>query len=391
MDRGAGRAGWARVGLGGDAVDDVTRDPRDDPMPYGVDTIRLRISFPTAPAPQGYDDRMWRMRPLRGWTGGQAATERPAGVELGESYMDGGAATHVASAAQQASAGSSLGATLDRLIAAMSAEAPAVEAQGGEGGLAAQRLGDAPPAAAQAGTPPQPSPVVEEHGRPWWWLHDHGLAQTKHEKADLLRKALGPGSGRLVVDENGVLIDVEQLSDDEVIALDKKLRAPPYGLPIVGPGAPVDETPRPGGESPKSNLPVNATGRLRQADPMPEASSPGARHYVGRVRLRTLSKEKNTVILRGESIQSDLEAIRAGRAMRDGPYYVVGDRYYIIHENGTIYSVQGSGFVTLDRGAFNALRIYNVHGRTPVAESILDKMGITLAQRRAAITAGAGQ
>ena len=39
-------------------------------MPYGVDTIRLRISFPTAPVSRGYNGRMWRMRPLRGWTGG---------------------------------------------------------------------------------------------------------------------------------------------------------------------------------------------------------------------------------------------------------------------------------------------------------------------------------
>ncbi len=68
MDRGLGRAERARVGLGGNAVDGL----RDDPMPHGVDTIRLRISFPAAPAPQGYDDRIWRMRPLRGWTGGQA-------------------------------------------------------------------------------------------------------------------------------------------------------------------------------------------------------------------------------------------------------------------------------------------------------------------------------
>ena len=52
-------------------------------MPYGVDTIRLRISFPAAPAPQGYDDGMWRMRPLRGWTGGQADAEPPAGAEQG--------------------------------------------------------------------------------------------------------------------------------------------------------------------------------------------------------------------------------------------------------------------------------------------------------------------
>jgi len=46
---------------------------RDDAAPYGVDTIRLRISFPAAPVSRGYNGRAWKMRPLRGWTGGQTA------------------------------------------------------------------------------------------------------------------------------------------------------------------------------------------------------------------------------------------------------------------------------------------------------------------------------
>ena len=73
MDRGAGHAGRAGVGLGGDAVDGVREDHRDELMPYGVDTIRLRISFPAGPVSGGYNGRAWKMRPLRGWTGGQAA------------------------------------------------------------------------------------------------------------------------------------------------------------------------------------------------------------------------------------------------------------------------------------------------------------------------------
>lgn len=46
---------------------------RDETLPYGMDTIRLRLTWPAAPAPQGYNGRMWRMRPLRGWTGGPTA------------------------------------------------------------------------------------------------------------------------------------------------------------------------------------------------------------------------------------------------------------------------------------------------------------------------------
>ena len=224
-------------------------DPRDDPMPYGVDTIRLRISFPAAPVSRGYNGRAWKMRPLRGWTGG-ARWDEEAAARAGQGGRgDEGVAIPIASGAQQVNASSSLRATLDRVIAAMSAGPSAVEAQGGEGGLMAQRPGDAPPAVAQAGTPPQPGPGVEEHSRFWWWLHDHGLAQTKHEKADLLRKALGPGSGKLVVDENGVPVNVEQLSDDEVIALGERLMNRPFELPSIGPAAPIDEPPKPGGEN----------------------------------------------------------------------------------------------------------------------------------------------
>ncbi len=84
-------------------------------MPYGVDTIRLRISFPAAPASRGYNGRAWRMRPLRGWTGGAQWDEEEAAA--------------AAAAAAQVSAQSSLRATLDRVIAAV--EARAARAQGG--------------------------------------------------------------------------------------------------------------------------------------------------------------------------------------------------------------------------------------------------------------------
>ncbi len=92
-----------------------TRDEAtwDETMPYGVDTIRLHISFPAAP--QSYDDGMWRLRPLRGWTGGARWDEEEA--------------TAAAAAAEQARANSSLRATLDRVIAAIGTSV--VEAQGG--------------------------------------------------------------------------------------------------------------------------------------------------------------------------------------------------------------------------------------------------------------------
>jgi len=44
---------------------------KDDALPYGVDTLVLRVEWP-APARRGYAGRMWRMRPL-GWIRGAGA------------------------------------------------------------------------------------------------------------------------------------------------------------------------------------------------------------------------------------------------------------------------------------------------------------------------------
>ena len=48
---------------------------RDGALPYGVNTLVLRIEWPAPARPRGYNGRMWRMRPLRGWTGGFASAQ----------------------------------------------------------------------------------------------------------------------------------------------------------------------------------------------------------------------------------------------------------------------------------------------------------------------------
>ena len=83
------------------------------------------------------------------------------------------------------------------------------------------------------GTPaPVPPAGEEQHGSFWWALHSVGLTITRHEQADLLRRAWGPQAG-VVVTENGEEVDVELLSDDEVIALNRRLRGRPVGPPVA--------------------------------------------------------------------------------------------------------------------------------------------------------------
>jgi hypothetical protein len=112
---------------------------------------------------------------------------------------------------------------------------PAVPAPPGQA-----QPGSVPPTQAPPGTnPPQQAPGGEEqHGKIWWWLHSHGQVHTKHERAEILRRGWGAQSG-VVVTEDGKPVNVEQLSDDEVIALDKKYRGRPIGPPPAVAMAPI--------------------------------------------------------------------------------------------------------------------------------------------------------
>jgi len=97
----------------------------------------------------------------------------------------------------------------------------------------------APAQVADREAAPAPGAAAEpEHGRIWWWLHGLGLANTRHEQATLLRRAMGAQGGRIYM-LDGVPLNVEQMSDDEVLALEKETRGQPIGPPLVGAAAPI--------------------------------------------------------------------------------------------------------------------------------------------------------
>lgn len=88
----------------------------------------------------------------------------------------------------------------------------------------------APPAVAVAAEP--------EHGAIWQWLHGLGLAKTRHEQAVDLRRSMGAESG-LVYTRDGVPLNIDQMSDDEVLALNKETRGQPHDSPLIGAAAPI--------------------------------------------------------------------------------------------------------------------------------------------------------
>ena len=74
---------------------------------------------------------------------------------------------------------------------------------------------------------------------------------------------------------------------------------------------------------------------------------------------------------------ADIAAINRGEAIRTGEAYLVNGRTYRVKPDGKAFPVSGAGVHQLDRGAFRALGVYNVHGLSPAAEAILDRMAVT--------------
>lgn len=114
--------------------------------------------------------------------------------------------------------------------------------------------------------------------------------------------------------------------------------------------------------------------------------APARRHYLNKVDQGTLAKDVNTVIEPRVNVAVDVAAINNGVATRIGGNFLINGRTYGVH-NGTLYPISGTGFYTLDRGAFKALGVYNQFGNTPRAAEILDKMGISDNTRQQALNA----
>jgi len=85
--------------------------------------------------------------------------------------------------------------------------------------------GGTPPPAQPAPTPQQAPGSEEQRGSSPSWVHRTFGIPTKHERAETLRKGWGPPM--MLTDSDGELIDVDKLSDDEIIKLDQERRGRP--------------------------------------------------------------------------------------------------------------------------------------------------------------------
>jgi hypothetical protein len=121
------------------------------------------------------------------------------------------------------------------------------------------------------------------------------------------------------------------------------------------------------------------------SQPWRPVRTPHQRHFAARIRQSTRTKARNSVLESWVDVAADVEAINAGRAVRQSDRFVVNGRTYGVEPTGTLYPIAGPGVHRLSRGAFNALGVYNQFGRSPRAEEILELMRISAEERAQAL------
>jgi len=112
---------------------------------------------------------------------------------------------------------------------------------------------------------------------------------------------------------------------------------------------------------------------------------PDRRHFLARVGRRTPPNTAvNTVIMPRVDVMGDVEAIRAGRAIRTGNQFVVNNRTYVLEPGGRLFPRDGDGFYQLSCGAYRALALYNDPVPGVDVESMLDRDQISVEERELA-------
>ncbi|VEG12231.1 Uncharacterised protein [Moraxella cuniculi] len=91
---------------------------------------------------------------------------------------------------------------------------------------------------------------------------------------------------------------------------------------------------------------------------------PNNRHYADKITQKSLAKEQNTIIDRSKvDVQSDVDAIRNGKAVFINNQYHINGRIYG-HHDGVLYPISGNGFYTLSRIEFKTFGVFSQFGNT---------------------------
>lgn len=107
-----------------------------------------------------------------------------------------------------------------------------------------------------------------------------------------------------------------------------------------------------GGGPPEGGAPGGGGSPGRTFNP------PNNRHDLNRIGPKNPTKAKNTVVLPGTDVAKDLDDLAAGRGTWNPTTnrWEVNGRTYGVEPNGTVYPVDGPGFVNLSRSEYKVLK-----------------------------------
>jgi hypothetical protein len=130
----------------------------------------------------------------------------------------------------------------------------------------------------------------------------------------------------------------------------------------------VDAAKKAGEPSDPNSTPPPATPNPNVAGPAGKIAlrPPSDRHQLNRVSPKAPAKAENTIILpeTRDAVRQDIANIQAGNARWDpdtNSYVTESGRRYKVESNGTVFPVDGPGFVQLNRPEYKALQALIKH------------------------------
>lgn len=97
--------------------------------------------------------------------------------------------------------------------------------------------------------------------------------------------------------------------------------------------------------------------------PAISAKPPHRRHWLERLTQHERAAKRNSLILPGVDVLSDVEGINRGFAVRSDDFYEINDRTYFLESGGRLVPVRGPGIVEhVERMTYRALIILVTYG-----------------------------
>ncbi|SKA99381.1 phage putative head morphogenesis protein, SPP1 gp7 family [Caloramator quimbayensis] len=117
--------------------------------------------------------------------------------------------------------------------------------------------------------------------------------------------------------------------------------------------------------------------KIKELEKIKEYKEPlPKRHYINSITIKSIAKDKNTIIMPNVDVKKDIEDIKKGLYNKTNDTYVVNGRMYGCHDS-RFYPIKGDGFVTIDRAQFKALQYLIKNGNDNKAMTVFKNLELS--------------